>query len=344
MSSTESAPSRVVAYSNSVPTPLFERLAKAAHPLAGFGVSGRVVVGNFSYAKLPMVLDLETATDALLVSDLICAVAGDEAARDSVRARHPNVTLSEPDATPPWDEFLVLDADASQSYAINAAVGGADLVIDGPPGTGKSQTIANLIATLAARGSGDLLFVAESVRRSTPCWTASLGSGSASSCWICTRVLGRSELASDLSRALASAASLPRPDMTAAQETLVRRRSGLLSIPVLAGSAAYAFGESQGWKCSLENKPWEAIGFYSVIGAATLLGIGIDFSGFDPMKALFWSAVINGFVAVPVMAAMMYLASRRDQMGRFTVTTLPLILGWLTTILMGTAAIAMLVV
>ena len=120
--------------------------------------------------------------------------------------------------------------------------------------------------------------------------------------------------------------------------------TGLLSIPVLAGSAAYAFGESQGWKCGLENKPWEAVGFYSVIGAATLLGVGIDFSGFDPMKALFWSAVINGFVAVPIMAAMMWLASRRDQMGRFTVTTFPLILGWLTTISMGAAALAMLVV
>jgi Mn2+/Fe2+ NRAMP family transporter len=120
--------------------------------------------------------------------------------------------------------------------------------------------------------------------------------------------------------------------------------TGLLSIPVLAGSAAYAFGESQGWKCSLENKPWEAVGFYSVIGAATLLGVGIDLSGFDPMKALFWSAVINGFAAVPIMAAMMYLASRRDQMGKFTVAPLPLILGWLTTISMGAAALAMLVV
>src|SRR4029078_10691706 len=73
--------------------------------------------------------------------------------------------------------------------------------------------------------------------------------------------------------------------------------TGLLSIPVLAGSAAYAFGESQGWSCSLENKPWEAIVFYSVIGVATLLGLGIDFSPLDSMRALFWSAVINGFVA-----------------------------------------------
>jgi NRAMP (natural resistance-associated macrophage protein)-like metal ion transporter len=120
--------------------------------------------------------------------------------------------------------------------------------------------------------------------------------------------------------------------------------TGLLSLPVLAGSAAYAFGEAHGWKCGLENKPWEAVGFYSVIAAATLLGIGIDFSPLDPIKALFWSAVINGFVAVPVMAAMMWVGSRRDQMGRFTVRPLTLALGWATTAVMAVAALAMLIV
>jgi NRAMP (natural resistance-associated macrophage protein)-like metal ion transporter len=120
--------------------------------------------------------------------------------------------------------------------------------------------------------------------------------------------------------------------------------TGLLSLPVLAGSAAYAFGEAHGWKCGLENKPWEAVGFYSVITAATLLGIGIDFSPLDPIKALFWSAVINGFVSVPVMAAMMWVGSRRDQMGRFTVGPLTLALGWVTTAVMAVAALAMLIV
>jgi Mn2+/Fe2+ NRAMP family transporter len=118
--------------------------------------------------------------------------------------------------------------------------------------------------------------------------------------------------------------------------------TGLLAVPVLAGSAAYAFGESQGWSCSLENKPWEAMGFYSVIGVATLLGLGIDFSPLDPMRALFWSAVINGFVAVPVMAAMMIVASRRSQMRRFTVTGPVLALGWATTLIMAAAVVAML--
>jgi Mn2+/Fe2+ NRAMP family transporter len=97
--------------------------------------------------------------------------------------------------------------------------------------------------------------------------------------------------------------------------------TGLLSLPVLAGSAAYPFGEAQGWKCGLENKPWEAVGFYSVISVSVLLGLGIGFLSIDPIQALFWSAVINGFVAVPIMAGMMVVTSRRDQMGRFTVST-----------------------
>jgi Mn2+/Fe2+ NRAMP family transporter len=119
--------------------------------------------------------------------------------------------------------------------------------------------------------------------------------------------------------------------------------TGLLSVPVLAGSVAYAFGEAQGWKCGLENKPWEAIGFYSVIAASTLLGIAIIFSPLDPIKALFWSAVINGFVAVPAMAAMMWVGSRRDQMGRFTVAPAALALGWGATAIMALAALGMLV-
>ncbi len=119
---------------------VFERLTKAAAEVVGFTVTPRVVIGNFSYARLPMVLDLENAGDTLVASELICALAGDEDARVAIRARHPETSVSEPDHVPPQDEFLVLDADASQSYAINAAVGGADLVVEGPPGTGKSQT------------------------------------------------------------------------------------------------------------------------------------------------------------------------------------------------------------
>jgi NRAMP (natural resistance-associated macrophage protein)-like metal ion transporter len=119
--------------------------------------------------------------------------------------------------------------------------------------------------------------------------------------------------------------------------------TGLLSIPVLAGSAAYAVGESRGWTCGLDNKPWEAVGFYAVIGAATLLGVGLDLMKIDPIQALFLSAVINGVIAVPMMVVMMLVASRRDQMGRFVAGPALKLFGWLATAVMAIAAAAMFV-
>jgi NRAMP (natural resistance-associated macrophage protein)-like metal ion transporter len=119
--------------------------------------------------------------------------------------------------------------------------------------------------------------------------------------------------------------------------------TGLLAVPILAGSAAYAFGESRGWKCGLENKPWEAVGFYGVIGAATLLGVVIDFSPIDPIRALVWSAVINGVVAVPIIAAMMWVVSRKDQMGRFRAHGALRALGWTATAVMALAVVGMIV-
>lgn len=119
--------------------------------------------------------------------------------------------------------------------------------------------------------------------------------------------------------------------------------TGLLAVPVLAGSAAYAIGEAHGWKCGLDQRPWEAIGFYTTITLATLLGIAIDWSPLDPIKALFWSAVINGVVAVPIMAAMMMVVSRRSAMGKFTASRRLLFFGWTATAVMAVAAIAMIV-
>ncbi|CAN7605499.1 Nramp family divalent metal transporter [Phenylobacterium sp. LjRoot164] len=120
--------------------------------------------------------------------------------------------------------------------------------------------------------------------------------------------------------------------------------TGLLAIPVLAGSAAYAIGESRGWKCGLEYKPWEAIGFYLVIAFATLVGILIDWSPIDPMRALFWSAVVNGVIAVPMMAAMMWVVSRHRLMGRFTAGLRLKIFGWLATAVMAAAVLALAIV
>ncbi len=117
--------------------------------------------------------------------------------------------------------------------------------------------------------------------------------------------------------------------------------TGLLAVPVLAGSAAFAVGETCGWKCGLEHTPREASGFYGVIAAATLMGIAIDWSPLDPIKALFWSAVINGVAAVPIMAAMMVVASRRAQMGEFRNGPALQLFGWAATGVMALAAAAM---
>ena len=119
--------------------------------------------------------------------------------------------------------------------------------------------------------------------------------------------------------------------------------SGLLAVPVLAGSAAYAICESRGWPIGLEKKPMEAIGFYTVIALATILGLVIDYSPLDPIKALFWSAVLNGVIAVPIMIAMMIVASRRSEMGDFVASPWQRIFGWLATAVMAFAAIAMFV-
>jgi hypothetical protein len=128
--------------------------------IPGFAVKPRFVIGTFSYAKLPMVQDLEGSQEAMAAHDLIAALAGDLEAQAILRERRVSVELSAPDYTPSADEFLVLDADASQNHAINSVVCGQNLVTKGPPGNGKSQTITNLVSTLVARGK-TVLFVAE---------------------------------------------------------------------------------------------------------------------------------------------------------------------------------------
>jgi hypothetical protein len=166
------------------------QLAKAARDaeIPGFRIDRRKVIGTFTYAKLPMVRDLEAAGDLLADSDLVAAIAGDPQAQQAVAAPDAgplsagplstghDVTASGPDearpsaAVPPLADltdladpvadYSVLDADSSQRAAIDAVLAGRSLVIHGPPGTGKSQTIANLIAAMVARGR-KVLFVAE---------------------------------------------------------------------------------------------------------------------------------------------------------------------------------------
>lgn len=117
--------------------------------------------------------------------------------------------------------------------------------------------------------------------------------------------------------------------------------TGLLAIPVLAGSAGYAVAEAAGWKTGLDNMPWQARGFYSVIGAAVILGLGIDWSPIDPIQALYWSAVLNGVIAVPMMAALMFVATNRRKMGEFRAGWVLGGLGWLSTAVMAAATLVM---
>jgi Mn2+/Fe2+ NRAMP family transporter len=118
---------------------------------------------------------------------------------------------------------------------------------------------------------------------------------------------------------------------------------GLIGVPVLAGSAAYAVSETMGWKFGLERSATDARGFYGVIAVSILVGIGLEYSPINPMKALFWSAVINGVVAVPLMVVIILLASNKALMGTFTSSRATIALGWITTAVMGIAALVMLV-
>lgn len=117
--------------------------------------------------------------------------------------------------------------------------------------------------------------------------------------------------------------------------------TGMLAVPVLAGSAAYAVAESMDWTIGLDRKLFEAKQFYGIVAFATLGGVLLDFSPIDPIKALVWSAVINGFVAVPIMVIMMMLAGRADVMGKFVVSPRLRALGWAATGAMLAATVAM---
>jgi NRAMP (natural resistance-associated macrophage protein)-like metal ion transporter len=116
---------------------------------------------------------------------------------------------------------------------------------------------------------------------------------------------------------------------------------GLIGVPVLAGSGAYALCEAMGWKWGLERKATDARGFYGVIAASVLIGLVIQYSPMSPMKALFWSAVINGVVAVPLLAVINILVAKRSVMGDYTASRPILILGWIATSVMGAAAVRM---
>jgi NRAMP (natural resistance-associated macrophage protein)-like metal ion transporter len=117
--------------------------------------------------------------------------------------------------------------------------------------------------------------------------------------------------------------------------------TGMLAIPVLAGSAAYAVAESFDWQSGMDRKLPEALGFYGIIGIATIGGVALTFTRLDPVRALVWSAEINGIIAVPIMAVMMLLASRADVMGDFVIRPRLRRLGWAATGVMAVTVLAM---
>ena len=117
--------------------------------------------------------------------------------------------------------------------------------------------------------------------------------------------------------------------------------TGMLAVPVLAGSAAYAIAGAFQWKKGLEHKPQDAKRFYAIIAVSTLAGIGLGFTGMDPIKALYWSAVVNGVISVPIMAVMMIMAGSAAVMGRFVIGPRLKMGGWVATTVMTIAVLSM---
>lgn len=142
------------------PELICQHLRELTVNLKGFEVHPRVVIGNFSFQKLAMVKDLREGTDLLAGHDMVAALSGDPDARTALGGRRISIEPHALDSIPPGSEFMVLDADSSQQTVVHAVASDLDGVIQGPPGCGKSQTIANVIATLVASGKR-VLFVAE---------------------------------------------------------------------------------------------------------------------------------------------------------------------------------------
>ncbi|MGC1583262.1 MAG: divalent metal cation transporter, partial [Candidatus Acidiferrales bacterium] len=119
--------------------------------------------------------------------------------------------------------------------------------------------------------------------------------------------------------------------------------TGLLAVPVLAGSAAYAVAETFRWRASLESKPRKAPRFYAVLVAATIIGIALNFLGMDPIRALYISAVINGVVAVPLMVMLMIMSANEAIVGKFSLSRYLRVAGWIATTVMFLASAAFIV-
>ena len=206
------------------PHPVFAALDRMCERIPAFQIAPRLVLGTFSYAKLPMVADLAAQLGTLANHDVVAALAGEPDALKAVRTTVPE-SLADSD---PAREHLVLDADSSQQAVIDAVRSGANLVIKGPPGTGKSQTIANLIASLASEGKRTL-FVAEK-RAAIDAVVGRLerlGLGDLV-LDVYDGASNKRRLAQELGAALDRASDAEDPDTAAIERTLTDRRARLV--------------------------------------------------------------------------------------------------------------------
>ena len=211
---------------------LTAQLERICAEVPGFRIRDGIALSTFSYAKLPMVRDLQQAGAAVANHPLVGALAGDEAAKDNLRSLY---ATSGDDGefrrpVPPAEEFLILDSDGTQSEVINSARAGNHLVVVGPPGTGKSQTIANLIASLAADGKS-VLFVAEKraaidavTKRLTQVGLTDLVFD------LHTGTRSRRQIAQQLADALAASRTAQPADTTELERTLIRSRDQLSNV------------------------------------------------------------------------------------------------------------------
>jgi Mn2+/Fe2+ NRAMP family transporter len=117
--------------------------------------------------------------------------------------------------------------------------------------------------------------------------------------------------------------------------------TGLMAVPVLAGSAAYAIGEARRWPLGLTRRPKEARAFYATLAIATAGGVILNFLPLDPIRALYWSAVINGVMAAPIIVVLMHLATNRQVMARFTLSPWLRVVGWFTAVVMALCVVGL---
>jgi very-short-patch-repair endonuclease len=208
-------------------TPAFETLTAAATGVPGFAIARRWIVGNFAFQKMAIVKDLQQLGDALTRHDIVAGIAGDRSAADRACGDRGSVDPTQFDQTPPDQEFLILDTDSSQQQAIAATLRRQNGVISGPPGTGKSQTITNLIAETVARGE-TVLFVAEKRAALDVVLNRLKQAGLGHLCLDCHGAeLTRRHVAEQLQESIERVREAPLPNADALHRTFTERRDRL---------------------------------------------------------------------------------------------------------------------